>query len=70
MFHRSGMVSRPLKNFTQNFGRSVTYGLGVLGHYPAICVSKVGSPRYSEFSADGEKPHQEPGYYVRGTYGS
>jgi glycosyltransferase involved in cell wall biosynthesis len=68
---RIGEVSCPTKYFKEassiNFGRSVTYGLGVMRTTLQFALQKAGLARFPIFSAKGRK--LEPGYasyYVRG----
>jgi glycosyltransferase involved in cell wall biosynthesis len=68
---RIGEVSCPTKYFEEassiNFGRSVTYGLGVLRTTLQFALQKVGLAHFRIFNAKGRK--LEPGfagYYARG----
>ena len=69
---RIGEVSCPTKYFEEassiNFGRSVTYGLGVLRTTLQFALQKAGLAHFRIFNAKGRK--LEPGfagYYARGT---
>lgn len=68
---RIGEVSCPTKYFEEassiNFGRSVTYGLGVLGTTLQFALQRWGLARFRIFSSKGRR--LEPGlpeYYARG----
>jgi len=72
---RIGEVSCPTKYFAEassiNFGRSVTYGLGVLATTLQFALQKTGAGRFRIFSEKGRK--LEPGfnaYYARGAVGN
>ncbi len=69
---RIGEVSCPTKYFEEassiNFGRSVTYGLGVIATTMQFWLQKLGIAHFSIFNPKGRR--LEPGYttyYVRGT---
>lgn len=68
---RIGEVSCPTKYFDEassiNFGRSVTYGLGVLATTMKFALQRWGLAKFRIFSSEGRR--LEPGYphyYVRG----
>src|SRR5215470_13253401 len=68
---RIGEVSCPTKYFEEassiNFGRSVTYGLGVLLTTMQFALQKWGMGRFRIFSAKGRKLESNGlGYYARG----
>ena len=70
--YRIGEVSCPTKYFEEassiNFGRSVTYGLGVVRTALQFALERWGLAHFRIFSAKGRR--LEPGlpaYYARGT---
>src|ERR1700681_821313 len=71
---RIGEVSCPTKYFAEassiNFGRSVTYGLGVLATAMQFVLQRIGIAHFRIFSEKGRR--LEPGsatYYARGAAG-
>ena len=66
---RIGEVSCPTKYFEEassiNFGRSIQYGLGVVGTSLQFVLQKLGLLRLAKFSRQGKKLGVEPGYYIR-----
>jgi glycosyltransferase involved in cell wall biosynthesis len=65
---RIGEVSCPTKYFEEassiNFGRSVTYGLGVLGTTLQFALQKRGMAHFRRFSSMGKKLDPGLGYYT------
>src|SRR5215510_2043135 len=65
---RIGEVSCPTKYFEEassiNFGRSVTYGLGVLGTTLQFALQKSGMAHFRRFSSRGKKLDPGLGYYT------
>jgi len=69
---RIGEVSCPTKYFEEassiNFGRSVTYGLGVLATTLQFALQRLGLMHFRIFSAKGRRLDPgHPSYYVQGT---
>src|SRR5690348_11993218 len=68
---RIGEVSCPTKYFEEassiNFGRSVTYGLGVVGTTLRFALQKAGLANFRIFSTKGRRLEPgSPGYYASG----
>src|SRR5216684_494334 len=68
---RIGEVSCPTKYFEEassiNFGRSVTYGFGVIGTTLRFALQRAGLAHFRIFSAKGRKLEPgSPGYYAAG----